>query len=370
MTSRLLAWFGLFGVLALAGAGIGALFVVKDRIRVVVAADQVDPDADSIALLRDEVRTMREEVAALQGAIAENFEQLARAGAAEADRQIAALAGPQQAIETTRVDLQRDLSALHRAVTGLAAGVAAATANQPSPTVAASEPPATASPPAPPIQPEAVVVQPPPAVQPTAATSTGRSFLSFQVPDRSFHFDQLQHYTLVPELCRVGFDAKSTLHDFTGATTKVTGSFAANFAAPAESFRGEVTCLATALVTGVDGRDKNMREHLDTEHHPEIRFELKGFAPEPDGIDLGKQTAKGVVRGTMTIRGKSRELSMPVEVSVDDSKRLCVNGQTPLKLSDYDVPVPSQLGLISMQDQVVVWVALRARVQAGGARGR
>ncbi len=33
---------------------------------------------------------------------------------------------------------------------------------------------------------------------------------------------------------------------------------------------------------------------------------------------------------------------------------------------DYEVPVPSQLGLINMQDEVVVWIALRARVAAAG----
>jgi hypothetical protein len=46
---------------------------------------------------------------------------------------------------------------------------------------------------------------------------------------------------------------------------------------------------------------------------------------------------------------------------VDDSKRVIVEGEMPLKLSDYGVPVPSQLGLINMQDEVKIWVALQAR---------
>ena len=35
---------------------------------------------------------------------------------------------------------------------------------------------------------------------------------------------------------------------------------------------------------------------------------------------------------------------------------------------DYGVPVPSQLGVINMQDEVKIWIALRARVQAGERR--
>ena len=70
----------------------------------------------------------------------------------------------------------------------------------------------------------------------------------------------------------------------------------------------------------------------------------------------------------MTIRGQTRELTMPVAIEVDPQKRVVVTGQAPLELSDYGVPVPSQLGIINMQDEVVVWVALRARVQTGGGK--
>jgi hypothetical protein len=53
---------------------------------------------------------------------------------------------------------------------------------------------------------------------------------------------------------------------------------------------------------------------------------------------------------------------MPLKVVVDESMRLVVEGESPLKLSDFGVPVPSKLGLISMQDEVRIWISLRARV--------
>lgn len=70
----------------------------------------------------------------------------------------------------------------------------------------------------------------------------------------------------------------------------------------------------------------------------------------------------------MTIRGQAREVRMPITVEVDPQKRVVLAGQMPLKLSDHGVPVPSQLGVINMQDEVVVWVALRARLQTGGRK--
>jgi hypothetical protein len=59
-----------------------------------------------------------------------------------------------------------------------------------------------------------------------------------------------------------------------------------------------------------------------------------------------------------------RALAMPVRASVDASRRLLLEGQVALSLRDYGVPVPSKLGVISMEPEVVVWIALRARLEA------
>ena len=129
-----------------------------------------------------------------------------------------------------------------------------------------------------------------------------------------------------------------------------------------------MTAPLPSRVHGVDGRDSNMWEYLDTKTHAAIEFTIRKFVPAAGGVDVTKQTAKGEIAGTMTIRGKTREVRMPVTLEVDAQKRLIVKGEMPLKLSDYEVPVPSQLGVINMQDEVKVWVALRARVTAGGRK--
>jgi polyisoprenoid-binding protein YceI len=235
---------------------------------------------------------------------------------------------------------------------------------------AAATPPLTA--PAEPAVPEAAVAVAPvpsapiPAAAPAAPPKPG--FLSFSLPASQFRFAEPQDYQLVAELCRVGFDAKSTLHDFTGVTKDVRGQFHADFDDPQGAWSGEILATAGSLQTGVEGRDTNMWEYLQTKEHPEIRFVIERFAPAVDGIDAGKQTVRGVVHGTMTIRGKSRALALPLAVEVDPQKRVVLTGQVSLKLSDYDVPVPSKLGVINMQDEVVVWIALRARTKVGGRK--
>jgi polyisoprenoid-binding protein YceI len=144
-------------------------------------------------------------------------------------------------------------------------------------------------------------------------------------------------------------------------TSSIRGDVQANLADPAGKWHGSIHCNAGALRTGVDGRDENMREYLVTDKHPEISFELTGFAPDPNGIDVAGRTASGMVKGRMTIRGRTRDVEMPVAISIDESRRVAISGQMPLHLPDYEVPVPSQLGLISMDEEVMVWVELRAR---------
>lgn len=376
MMGKLLQWLGALSVLGLIGASVFALTVVKDRIRVVIQLDAAATGPDPVALLKDDLQVLTREQAELRVVLASNFEQL---GAALEERAVArhadvqALAGEVAALrrraDATHAELGRaqerlqDLDARLRTsgpATAHAEG-APTTAPVPEPVVAPVEP-------VEPVEPATVATPPVAAVAPEPAKPKAGGFLSFSVPAATFRFDAQQDYVLAPDLCRVGFDAKSTLHDFSGATAKVTGRFTADFDDPAGGWTGEIVCDAGTLLTGVDGRDANMWEHLDTKNHPQIRFVIARFVPAAGGIDVGKQTARGEVQGTMSIRGVERQLRMPVGIEVDASKRVVVTGQVPLKLSDYGVPVPSQLGVINMQDEVVVWIALRARVQSGGSK--
>ena len=398
MPRKLLQWIGVAAVLGLLAVAIGALMLVKDRVTLVLQAEASAAGPDPVALLRDDVQTLQRELGELRSQLGGNFEHLGaaleeRAVARHAELQASAREVAQQHLQQQHaaeraaaaqlLSLQAELAALRSSLpvagnrvpaADVSPGVAAGPTTEPAPGQTpvgenpvgqnpvgqnpAGEPSVGGNVPAGP--------EPTPTKETPAAAKAG-SFLSFSVPAAKFQFDQSQTYTLLSDLCRVGFDAKSTLHDFTGVTGKVAGRFVADFDDPAGAWTGEVTCEAGTLKTGVDGRDTNMWEYLDAPHHAQIRFELGKF--EATKVDVGARTAAGTLHGRMTIRGKTRDVSMPITVATDSSLRLQIEGQMPLKLSDYEVPVPSQLGgTITMQDEVKVWIALRARVQVGGAR--
>jgi polyisoprenoid-binding protein YceI len=410
MSSRLLQWLGVFAVLAFAGVGVVSLGLVKDRIRLVVMSDS-SPSDELAALVRDDVATLRQDVQALTAALNDNLAQLVQGLEDAAVRQEQALASQFRVVAEQQDRIGRDVAGLQtvtRAVTrlesrleraeGLQAEVLARLAvadprsavalsvdrgvspeAEPEVLVTESKTSPEATPTGSEAAPAVVQVQQADSTEDRSTKGEGdpqppdgdkpaaRSFLTFKLPSSSFSFDRRQAFELIPSLSRVGFDAKSTLHDFSGVTSEVRGEFVGNLAQPEGPWRGVIQCTAAALQTGVEGRDEAMKEHLDTEHNPLIHFEVLQFRPAADGLDVAGQKARGTIEGKMCIRGQERTWSMPVQLSVDASKRLVVEGDSRLSLPDYGVPVPSKLGVISMEPEVRVWVALRfrARMESG-----
>ncbi|MCA8943846.1 MAG: YceI family protein [Planctomycetes bacterium] len=345
MLQRALSWVGLFAILALAGFGAGALALVKDRISVTIEEGDGDASPDPLALVRDELDQVHGDLRAIAEGLSTNLTKVA--GALEEQ----SLASSEQfdAIEKRLSSMLAQLQELRAAADAAPMNVAVEVSEPiDPPTPERSEPPSE---------------EPEPRDVPVAveAPKARGGFLSFSLPSNSFAFDKPQHYRIVPSLSRVGFDAKSTLHDFTGVTSNVTGEIDANLADPNGKWYGTVSCEAKTLRTGVEGRDENMFEHLATDEHPDITFEVDRFVPDAGAIDVASKQVRGKIHGSMTIRGVSREVAMPVTIKIDDRQRAVVSGQMKLALTDYEVPVPSKLGLISMEDLVNVWVELRAR---------
>jgi polyisoprenoid-binding protein YceI len=344
--TKLLQVIGVATLIAIVGLAVAALLFCQQRIRIVVQPDDAAVKPDASALLRDDLQQLTQAQHALAQAVSDNFTRLQQATEAAAAMRHAELLRSLQRIDA----LTEASTALGNRIARLEAGVQVGGAPTP---VAPVEVPAT------------LPLQPLPRAEDGKPPAPTVGFLSFQLPSAQFHFDRVQQYELLPELSRVGFDAKSTLHDFSGVTSTLRGQFSANLADPAGGWTGSVACRVATLVTGVDGRDASLREHLDSEQHPEIRFDLTGFTPAKDGIDAGKMTVRGEGVGTMTIHGTARELRLPLQVSVDASRRVLIEGDAPLKMSDYGVAVPSQLGVINVQDEVKVWLSLRARAKVG-----
>jgi polyisoprenoid-binding protein YceI len=327
MASRFLRAFGLFALLALFGASIALLVLVKGRVRVTVAPDESEAGRapPPWASTQEEIAAVRADLRAFAAALGPQLEELAASlDAAAVERE--------RALRAELAGARADVAALRGELAQLAAAVEA-----PAPALA-EEPPAPAAPPPAPRK---------------------KGFLRFELPSDAFAFDRRQRLALLPSLSRVGFDAKSTLHDFSGATSKVEGELTVNLAAPVRDVAGLVVVDAAALSTDLEARDEKMREHLATASHPQLSFEWTAFRAE--SIDAERQLVRGAAKGTLSIRGVAREVEMPVAVSVDASKRVVIEGALPIKLSDFAIPIPSQLGVIGMEDPLTIWIALRAR---------
>lgn len=359
------------GVLALVvwtGLGLFAWSVVGQRVRLVVE----DGDAQSAgdALLADRVDALANDFDGLVAALGTNFGRVATAIESDAAERAAAQARADARLEALEAALP---AALHARETAgaLDAVLDRLEALQTAPGTAIEAEPTRAREPA--AAPPNVPAPPAEAPDPAEATADApdeaprkKSFLAFELPSRDFRFEGEQTFEVLADLSRIGFDAKSTLHDFSGVTDRVRGSFRVDLSRAAEGISGAIGVEARSLRTGLEGRDEAMLEHLDAEAFPDVEFVPTGF--EPTRCDPQARELAGWALGRLTVRGVTREVAMEVQARVDDARRLVVEGEMPLSLSDYGVPVPNKLGVISMQDEVRVWIHLRARVKAEGAQ--
>jgi polyisoprenoid-binding protein YceI len=389
--------------------GIAALAVVKQRITLVVHDEQqasATRGPDPLELLRADLAQLREDFGAFTQALGPQLEQLhasldgassERAQAAQAalaklearsQADGVALAARLEALSQSLARTQSEQAAslvwLERtfaAVTARASEVDTAAAETQAPLSAAVTPTPSDTPSetaaasvAAPAQPSAQPTSDQPATDPAAvapassdaaaaaqapASEPKRAFLSFSLPSQSFSFAGRQRLALVPSLSRVGFDAKSTLHDFSGVTQKVEGELEVDLANPAAGCSGAVRVDARSLDTGMADRDAGMREQLSVDAHPQLRFTWTGVRDAQ--VDAAAQKLTAIALGKLAIKGVEREVAFPVRVSVDASKRVAIEGELEVAMKDWGVEPPSQLGMIRVENKLKLWIALRAR---------
>lgn len=164
-------------------------------------------------------------------------------------------------------------------------------------------------------------------------------------------------FVVVPEESRVelfvrdnvgGFRARAQQFEGT-AVVRQTGerSFVADL---------ELAVAARSVTTGLGLRDNQMhREQLRTEQYPTISFQ--GMVTTDAARVVG--TFPAVAHGRLTLRGVTRSLSTPVQVTpLPDGFR--GRAEFDLRMSDYGMPVPRFLFFVA-EDVVRVTVDLRLR---------
>lgn len=155
---------------------------------------------------------------------------------------------------------------------------------------------------------------------------------------------------------RAEFQSKATLESFSGKAKQITAEFEldpTNLAAT----KGTVTVDLRSLDTGIDLRNKHMREnHLHTDSFPSAVFVLDSVRGQTVLAPTGSTPLS--VHGTMTIHGTKLGISVPGTVAAT-AKPGTVRLQTefPLKITDFGIPRPEFL-FLKLAEEVKIIVDL------------
>jgi len=109
----------------------------------------------------------------------------------------------------------------------------------------------------------------------------------------------------------------------------------------------KITVPLAGLQTGIGLRDRHMREkYLQVDRFPDAVLEVpwSGVKLPGDG-----QTGEGSAPGKMTLHGKSKDVQVKYRI-VRTGTRYQVTGNVPLNLKDYDIEVPSYMGVTVQPD--------------------
>ncbi|KAF0243526.1 MAG: hypothetical protein FD180_3310 [Planctomycetota bacterium] len=158
---------------------------------------------------------------------------------------------------------------------------------------------------------------------------------------------------LMPDRCVAGFDAKTSVVDFSGWTKALTGELAYEAGRPVESARGSVTADATTMDTGDADRDKELREdHLEAAKFPHMKFE----------ISVVKMTSPGTVdmSGSMEIHGVRKDVTIPCTFKLRLDGFAYVAGEVKVKMTDFGIKPPTKLGIIKVEDEFRIWFEIWA----------
>lgn len=146
---------------------------------------------------------------------------------------------------------------------------------------------------------------------------------------------QAVRYELVPAQTRVWFDADATMGHFQGTAGQVSGWADVPQAATAGGARGEVNVGAASFRTGIALRNQHLRNELQSERYPFIRFVL-------ERTEAGTGSAV-TLHGRLVVKDHLTEVAIPATAVCADGV-LTVDGSLPTKFTALGMRPPTRMG--------------------------
>lgn len=158
---------------------------------------------------------------------------------------------------------------------------------------------------------------------------------------------QSVRYELVPAQSRVWFDASATMGRFQGEAQQVSGWADVSDTVTFAGTRGEVNVGAASFRTGVALRNQHLRNELEAERYPFVRFVLEGAAP-------GDAAGSLVLRGRLTVKDRATAVTIPARVTRVDGA-VVLEGELPTKFTELGMRPPTRMGgLTRVRDDIVI----------------
>ncbi len=115
---------------------------------------------------------------------------------------------------------------------------------------------------------------------------------------------------------------------------------------------GIVTISAGSLSSGDDTRDGQMREMLQTNKFPAIHFSIEAVTPLTPG-DVASYTGAKTVRGGLTVRGVTKEVSFPATIRME-GPFMAIEGAVEVKYTDFGMEPPAFWGILKRAEDRII----------------
>jgi polyisoprenoid-binding protein YceI len=158
----------------------------------------------------------------------------------------------------------------------------------------------------------------------------------------------------------VGFVVDSTWHTVHGVTSGITGVAKLSDQIDPASVNIMLNLPVAKFDTDNGSRDKKLRRVMAEDKFPKVRFEGTGLSGRCNPkLVIAEHKCSDLLKGKLTIRDISKDLSIPVLISFEEN-RFLINGSVEIDWSDFGVEDPSILiATVSKKVKIDFSVVLR-----------
>ena len=140
----------------------------------------------------------------------------------------------------------------------------------------------------------------------------------------------------------ISYDGRHPAHNWTGVSKEIKGSFVFDLINPTSS-NVDLFVPVFSFDSKNSNRDSNMLDVIEDYFYPTVSFTSSEITKEDNGY---------LITGILFFHGVKKEITIPVNFILDD-KKIIVDADFSVSLSDYEIKRPSLL-TIKMKDDISI----------------